>query len=72
MLYEENSLMIQRSYKMSDPHEELFVAMNDVERMVIRKLNTLIDAKWDSETMRKEIEMLILEHRQIADDFDSI
>jgi|SaaInlStandDraft_6_1057023.scaffolds.fasta_scaffold888839_1 hypothetical protein len=54
---------------MTDQKERIFTDLVDLEYNIVQKIYTMIDAKWDAETLRRDIELLIMEHKRLGAEF---
>lgn len=53
---------------MTDKESSLYTEEFDIEWELFNKLYTLIDAKWDSDTLKVEIESLVKQRSKILDE----
>jgi len=54
---------------MSDKGYEMYCVLTELEVSIANKIETYIDASWDSDTVRREIELMIMERRKLQSDF---
>lgn len=54
---------------MSDKGYDLYCVLTELEVSIANKIETYIDASWDSDTVRREIELMIMERRKLQSDF---
>lgn len=60
--------LTDRGYDMSEREDLLCKAMFELESDIVDKIYTMIDCKWDADTLRRDIELQIMEHRSISKD----
>ena len=54
---------------MSDKGYEMYCVLTELEVSIANKIETYIDASWDSDTVRREIELMIMERRKLQSEF---
>ena len=57
---------------MSDKGFELFSILTELETDIVNKVEVLMQTSWDADTLRREIELMIMERRKVSADFGSI
>ena len=53
---------------MTDKGYDMYCMLTELEVSIANKIETYIDASWDSDTVRREIELMIMERKKIQND----
>jgi hypothetical protein len=53
---------------MTDKGYDMYCVLTELEVSIANKIETYIDASWDSDTVRREIELMIMERKKIQND----
>ena len=56
---------------MADKHFELFSILTELECNIVDKVEILMQTSWDADTLRREIELMIMERRKVSADFNT-
>jgi len=57
---------------MTDKEYDMYCVLTELEVSIANKIETYIDASWDSDTVRREIELMIMERKKIQQDFSAV
>jgi len=56
---------------MADKQFELFSILTELECNIVDKVEILMQTSWDADTLRREIELMIMERRKVSADFNT-
>ena len=54
---------------MTDKEYDMQCVLTELDVSIANTIETYIDASWDSDTVRREIELMIMERKKIQQDF---